>query len=184
MSAPLVDIQDSSERHSYIAGNARWFLRPALLLLGVLMIFFIVPVSNASNPHITLNGTFDGDNTVTSFEQKGQGPIVITLDAKAIFTSGGVEGTVTGKATAIFLAKGNFSLHITGVFDGSIDGREGTAQFNAVVNGVDPSLMFCCYRGPIEFFGGTGDLEGLSATGVFTNNPIDGREYSLDVMFR
>ena len=56
------------------------------------------------------------------------------------------------------------------------------AQLSAL--GEDPTLAFCCYQGPIEFYSGTGDLTGLTATGVFTNDLINGREYSLDVIFR
>jgi hypothetical protein len=70
------------------------------------------------------------------------------------------------------------------LFERSIDGKVGTAKFNVVVNAVNPSGTFCCYRGLIEFYGGTGELKGMTASGVFTNDLVNGRQFFLDVIFR
>ena len=172
----------------------RWgYLKPTVIFLGLLMLLFIAPVSNASQPQTTtLNGEWSAvsDTILTgkgvSPDGERHGPLVITAETVLTF-EGEVAGDVTGSLVVYLQPKGHFTVVTTGEFVGTIDGKVGTAQFNTVVNGFQqpPDNRFpCCYEGPINFYDGEGGLEGLTAKGVFTRDPDNRQRYSLDVIFR
>ena len=148
-----------------------------------------MPVSNASNPQsTTLTGEWSANSILTivpkgvSPDDERHGPLIITADTVLSFF-GEVDGDVTGSLVVYRQPKGHFTVVTTGEFVGTIDGKEGTAQFNSVVNGTSQPFP-CCYEGPINFYDGEGGLEGLTAKGVFTRDPDNGQRYSLDVIFR
>ena len=163
----------------------RRYLKPTVIFIGLLMILFIAPVSNASQPQTaTFNGEWDPTNMLTQppvQRGEGEGPLVIEANTVLDFVSGGVDGKMTGTLTLFFRVDSNhITVTTSGEFVGTIGGSElGTAKFHSVVEGERFN-----YRGPINFYGGTEGLEGLTATGVFTRDPENGQRYSLDVIFR
>ena len=128
-------------------GRMRWrYLKPTAILIGLLMILFIAPVSNASDPRTTLNGEWIANNSNQAVTHN-QGVRIITADTALTFT-GGVDGVMTGSLTVILMppiGRGHFTVVTSGEFDGTIDGKDGTAQFNSVVNGVGEPFP-CCYQ--------------------------------------
>jgi hypothetical protein len=170
-----------------IPKNLRWYLAPTAIFIGLVLFLLIAPVSNAANPHTTLIGDWVPVNNNTTIIQKGQGgPLVLETDSEMTFT-GGIDGVVSAPLTLVWNeANGNFSVEGRGVFVGTIDGKTGTTKIHFVVNGQDLIFgSFCCYHGPISFYGGTEELKGLTATGVLTNDfPTTGRRYSVDVISR
>ncbi len=168
-------------------GWMRWgYLKPTLILIGLLMILSLAPVSNASQPQ---SATYTGEWSPTNFPEppvqrgQGKGPLSINMDTVLDFVSGGVDGEMTGSLTLLFRVDANhITVTTSGVFVGTIGGSEpGTAKFHSVVEGERFN-----YRGPINFYDGTGGLEGINAKGFFTRDggpPVLPR-YSLDVIFR
>lgn len=169
------------------SGWMKWrYLKPTVILIGLLLILSIAPVSNASQPEsATYTGEWDPTNSPQPPVQRGQGegPLVIKMDTVLDFVSGGVDGEMTGSLTLRFRVDANQIVVTTsGVFVGTIGGSErGTAKFHSVVEGERFN-----YRGPINFYDGTEGLEGITATGFFTRDggPPVLPQYSLDVMFR
>lgn len=168
---------------SIVSGNWKKYLKSVVLISGLMMVMLMAPTSHASSPSKTFEGAFLSGSTIVGIEQKGSGPLVFSLNGKAIFVPGDITGTLTGPATVVKLSNGNFRIHTTGLFEGTIDGRAGTAKYVSSAHGVD-SIGFCCYSGPITFYDGTGGLEGLTASGTLSNDIVDGNRYSLDVIFR
>lgn len=180
------DDQREQNEDAGVSAYMKRYMKPAVLLLGLMIVLLIAPTSHASNPVAkTLEGAFISASTVNGVEQKGNGPLVFSLDGKAIFVPGEISGEISGPATAFKLSDGTFRIHVRGIFVGTIDGRTGTARFVITVHGVDPDpIGICCYSGPLMLYGGTGGLTGLTASGVWSNDLVDGNRYSLDVIFR
>jgi len=164
-----------------------WLVIMALAVVGLLAgVLTLVPQTQASSPSETLTGSFITSNSNLVFTPRGNGALMIESDVIATFTSGGIEGHVEASLTSKIKPGGGFTLHAQGgIFEGKIDGREGTARFNATAHGVThPSIAGCCYQGALTFYDGTDGLEGLAGAGVLTFDPINGRRYSVDVHFR
>ena len=159
----------------------------ALAVVGLLAgILSLAPLTQASGPKETLTGTYKTENLPVGVNQRGSGVLMLDLQVTAEFLTGGIEGTIVGPAIGVLQPGGGFTLHAQGFhFDGKINGREGTAKVNATAHGVaDPNITGCCFQAAVQFYQGTGGLEGLSATGVLTFDPINGRTYSMDVHFK
>ena len=167
--------------------NVTWkwknYLKLVILAGGLMMVLMMTPTSHASSPSKTFEGTFISQSTLAGIEQKGNGLTVFSLNGKIEFVPGDITGTLEGPATVVKVSSGKFRIETTGIFNGSIDGRSGSAKYVATAHGVD-SAGFCCYTGPFTFYDGTGGLEGLTASGTLTNDLVNGNGYSFDVIFR
>ena len=118
----------------------RWrYLKLTVILIGLLMLLFIAPVSNASQPQkATFNGDWFPTNMPEPPVQRGnEGPLVVKANTVLDFVSGGVDGKMTGSLTLLFRVDAN---HITATtsseFVGTIGLSDaGTAKFHSVVEG-------------------------------------------------
>ena len=153
------------------------------LLAGLLT---LVPLTGASGPKETLAGSFVSVFSNLVQTPRGAGAVVVKFDTATTF-SGKIDGVAEGHATNVVQLKGGgFTLHLQGAdFVGTIDGKTGTAKVNATGHGVaHPTIAGCCFQATIQFYDGTDGLEGLAAKGALTNDPTNGRRYSVDVHFR
>jgi len=154
-------------------------------LLAILLT--LVPQTGASGPKETLNGTYSVNTVPVGVDQRGNGVLMLELAVTTQFLTGGIIGTATASAIGVLQRGGGFTLHLQqGLFTGTIDGKAGTAKFNATAHGVaGPGVESgCCFEGVIQFYDGTGELEGIAANGKLTNDPIIGRTYSVNAHFR
>ena len=171
---------------SIVSGNWKKYLKFVILIAGLMAVMLMTPTSHASSPSQTFGGPYESATAIAGIEQKGNGPTVISANTKAIFDDDDIDGTIAGPGTVVKLSNGSFRIHASGIFDGTIDGRTGTAKFVSSAHGSDSSglFAFCCWSGPLTLYDGTGGLAGLTATGFLSNDPVDGTQYTLDVIFR
>ena len=160
----------------------------AMAVVGLLAsVLTLVPMSQASEPPTTLDGTYIAISTPVGVAQRGNGVTMLDLDVETEFLTGGIIGTATATAIGVLQRGGGFTLHLQqGLFTGTIDGKEGTAKFNATAHGVaqtGTAETGCCFEGVIQFYDGTGELEGVAAAGSLVNHPVDGRTYSVEAHF-
>lgn len=162
-----------------------WYTLCALATVTLLFLF-LAPVSQASSPPQTLNGTFETvDRDVHSVKGTEHGNTIISYTPTVEFR-GPISGTLVVLSKLILSPDGTFRAKGSGLFTGSIDGKVGTMLVEVGIHGVGPSgPTFYCYEGDATFRQGTGALKGVIVTGKLSNQlGAGGATYSLNAHFK
>ena len=100
---------------------------------------------------------------------------VIISQPFALILTGTLAGTEVGSLRIVIKAStGEFILHATGVFTGTVEGKPGTAVDRTVIMGVGPSL-----RGKGIFIGSTGDLVNVHELDLPVDDSFTGLTFDL-----
>ena len=136
-------------------------LRRAFFALAIVGALLTLPKAQAQP--IPASGSTTDCEHVISVRTAGQNTI-ITLEITACF-HGTFEGTWVGTERDVFRADGTGTVHSSGVFSGTVNGRSGTIVFSLQVS--------ITRNGDVTNWvvdQGTGDLAGLSGQGTFQND--------------
>lgn len=130
------------------------------VLLVVALATLAPSAAAAASPSVS--GTWDDCNVVTSVATAGPN-VIVTVGITENF-QGAMSGSYVGTERDVVYANGSATLHGSGVFTGTIDGRTGTATYR--------------YRGifPVDapahltwvLIGRTGGLASAQGQGTFT----------------
>jgi len=136
----------------------------------------------ASGPRetFTINTTLKEVSDL-SITVRGDGTTVFEFNFVVSFPGPGIVGEVAGPGKIIFQLGGGFTGSVKDAdFTGTINGESGTLKFSSTTRGSGE----CCIRGDTQFYDGTGDLEGVDATGTIFAEDTFSSVHTISVHFR
>ena len=133
--------------------------KAVLAALPLLASLLLLPAAHAS----TLSsgtGSFSATGDVISIRQADGNTIVTATEVQTL--TGVLTGTRVATGIQIFLPDGTFTVHDTGTFTGTVDGRTGSITISGASSGTGNTGS-----GQIVGDRGTGGLAGLHLQGTF-----------------